>query len=271
MKAGTTWLHNQLSNHPEISFTPEKEIHYFSAVSGGWNLLSHEARIRKFFLNIEGKDFNRFKETINGICWYADYAESPCINDSWYQDLFKNVSGAYCADFCNLNSRLDDSGWLRVRQNVSHKLKVTYCLRDPFKRAWSHYKFHMGWIQNRQGILSDGFNEFKNLLNTDWFKEIARYDLVINRLEKNLTRDEFKIFYFEDFHSRPQSTLDQLCDFLGIAKINTASISDRKTNVSRDVAIPEDWGDFLWDYLTPVYVALDEKGLLHTNWIRRSQ
>eukprot|EP00493_Phyllostaurus_siculus_P000433 UN00435 len=25
MKAGTTWLYEQLKNHPEIHFTPEKE------------------------------------------------------------------------------------------------------------------------------------------------------------------------------------------------------------------------------------------------------
>jgi len=30
MKAGTTWLYKQLQYHPEIYFTPEKEIHYFA-------------------------------------------------------------------------------------------------------------------------------------------------------------------------------------------------------------------------------------------------
>ena len=29
MKAGTTWLYRVLERHPELYFTPEKEIHYF--------------------------------------------------------------------------------------------------------------------------------------------------------------------------------------------------------------------------------------------------
>ena len=30
MKAGTTWMQHVLAEHPEIYFTPEKEIHYFA-------------------------------------------------------------------------------------------------------------------------------------------------------------------------------------------------------------------------------------------------
>ena len=28
MKAGTTWLYSLLESHPQIQFTPEKEIHF---------------------------------------------------------------------------------------------------------------------------------------------------------------------------------------------------------------------------------------------------
>ncbi len=270
MKAGTTWLYEQLKNHPDISFLPEKEIHYFSTVSGGWDLLSHEERMRKFFINVEGKSFERFQETISGICWYADYALPAHINNAWYQGLYKHASSKYCADFSNLTCNLDEAGWRRVRQNFSHKLKVTYCLRDPFKRAWSHYKFHMEWTGHSSNILSDGFEGFKNLLEEDWFKEIVRYDLAIKRLEKNLTVDEFKIVYFEDFRTSPQTSLDQLCEFLEIEKIKqTDSEFSIKVNPSQDIQMPEGWKDFLWDYLEPVYAGLDDRGLLHKDWLRR--
>ena len=34
-KAGTTWLHRQLSEHPECHFRTIKELHYFSAIEKG--------------------------------------------------------------------------------------------------------------------------------------------------------------------------------------------------------------------------------------------
>ena len=30
MKAGTTWLYSLLERHPQINFTPEKEIHFLA-------------------------------------------------------------------------------------------------------------------------------------------------------------------------------------------------------------------------------------------------
>lgn len=271
MKAGTTWLYDQLCAHPEITFVPEKEIHYFFSVTGRWNMLSQEARIQKFFANANGKNPQEFQEDIAKICWYANYASSERVNNYWYQSLFNGAKGKYCADFCNLNSNINEAGWRRVRQNFSQKLKVTYCLRDPFKRVWSHYKFHMDWIGRGENIISDGFDGFRNLLEEDWFKEIVRYDLVIKRLENNLTKDEFKIFYFEDFRASPQSALDQLCEFLEIGKIDKSeSELNNIVNASQNIKIPDEWSDFLWDYLDPVYAALDEKGFGHADWIRRA-
>lgn len=270
MKAGTTWLYQQLENHPEISFVPEKELHYFSAVTGGWDLIDHDARIQKFFININNKDFERLKETINGAAWYAKYASSSIVNDEWYQSLFDGVKGKYCADFCNLNSQLDSEGWQRVRQNYTNQLKVTYCLRDPFKRAWSHYKFHQEWIGNGNKIIELGIDEFKLFLNQDWFKKITYYHDVIGTLRENLRDDEFKVFFFEDFRSAPQTTLNQLCSFLGIKNVK-AQISKEKINQSQSLKIPSQWEDYLWNFLEPVYASLDKSGLTHPKWSKKSK
>lgn len=46
MKVGTTWLYGQLKDHPDIHFTPEKEIHYFANKVGIESQLSHVNRIK---------------------------------------------------------------------------------------------------------------------------------------------------------------------------------------------------------------------------------
>jgi len=270
MKAGTTWLYEQFKNHPDIGTVPEKEIHYFASVTGKWNLLGHEDRINKFFINTDGKKFDEFKNTLDGICWYAEYAKPKYINDAWYQNLFRETKKKYCADFCNLNSSLDENGWRRVRQNFTGRLKVIYCMRDPFKRVWSHYKFHMEWIGRGNYILSDGLTGFKSLLNEDWFIDIVRYDLALEKMQSNLRDDEFSLFYFEDFRTDPQASIDNICDFLEISKIDkNESEFDIKVNPSQDIKIPDDYAEYLWEYLIPTYEALDKKKLTHNSWIRK--
>lgn len=271
MKAGTTWLYDQLKNHPEIYTSPEKETHYFGSVTGRWDLISHEARLQRFYIAISGKSFDEIKQSINWVSWYANYASPVRVNDSWYQSLFEGAKAKYCADYCNLNSNLDEIGWRRVRQNYNKQLKVVYCLRDPFKRLWSHYKFHMEWIGEGHNIIANGLDGFKSMIEQDWFYDIARYDLAIDRLQNNLLETEYKILYFEDFRTQPQLSLDSLCDFLDVSRINfIPSESDNKVNASLDIKMPEEWRDYLWSYLSPVYSALEEKGLIHSDWIKNN-
>jgi len=263
MKAGTTWLYVQLDDHPDIYVTPVKETHYFESMTGKWNLLSHEDRIQKFKMYT-----NMNQKSIDNIYWYVNYAKSPHIDDNWYQSLFENSNKMYCADFCNLNCFLGKSGWLKVRENFYGKLRVIYCLRDPFKRVWSHYKFHMEWIGKGDKIVTD-FKNFKSLLEEDFFYDVVRYDRAIDRLEKELSKDELKIYYFEDFRKKPQESLNNLYDFLEIAKVETNKTKlDTKVNSSQTIDLPEEWKDYLWDYLSPVYIELGKRGMLHEDWIK---
>jgi hypothetical protein len=265
MKAGTSWLYEQLKNHPDIYSLPIKESHYFANVTGQYDFIWHERRVKWFFDAINEKSFDEFKDNLDAILWYANFSKNTVVNDEWYQSLFKNSQKKYCADFCNLNANLNEEGWRRVRQNFSGKLKVTYCLRDPLKRAWSHYKFDLQFNGCESEALN--FKKLKAFFNDEATIKIARYDLAIERLRKHLSDDEFKIFYFEDFHESPQSTLNEICDFLEISKISRKD-SDLKEviNPSKNIAMTAEIEDFLMDYLSPIYVKLDQMGMIHPSW-----
>ena len=47
MKAGTTYLYSILKGHPDIYFSPEKEIHYLSQMYGPFRILGDGVRMRK--------------------------------------------------------------------------------------------------------------------------------------------------------------------------------------------------------------------------------
>lgn len=47
VKAGTTWLYDVMSRHPDVHFSHEKEIHYFYAQALRPGLLPDRARMRR--------------------------------------------------------------------------------------------------------------------------------------------------------------------------------------------------------------------------------
>jgi hypothetical protein len=90
-KSGTTWLHAQLKDHPEIGFSNVKEVHYFNTVHKGSVLLTRrkvnqlENIIKNNRLGLERyfADLSAGKPVNKGI----QKLLSP-VDDQWYMDLF---------------------------------------------------------------------------------------------------------------------------------------------------------------------------------------
>jgi hypothetical protein len=118
MKAGTTWLYEQLRDHPEIYFTPEKEIHYFANAIGIENQLNHRNRILKLKALMErtAKGNPTFiAQHLDEISWYVNYAKQREISNDWYVRLFEDSADKVCADFSNLYCQMGQDGWDNVR------------------------------------------------------------------------------------------------------------------------------------------------------------
>ena len=268
MKAGTTWLFEQLNDHPKIHSTPEKEIHYFEQVSGNSNPISYSKRRDRMIQVIADKNQSYVLNHLDKIQWYLNYGRDEVINDAWYERLFgasAKREDVYCADYSNLYALLDRRGWERVRQNCK-KLRVVYTLRDPVSRIWSHYKFHMQFIGQGDKILESGTDHFVGMLNKDWFWHHAEYDQCLDRLNKFLAEDEFKVLFFEDFRKKPQESMNAFCEFLGTDSIVLSSTAVDAVNASADVVMPVEWKEIIQTKLEPTISALKSKGIVHESW-----
>jgi predicted nucleic acid-binding Zn-ribbon protein len=270
MRSSTTWLHAQLKDHPQIYFTPVKEIHYFAHARKIYDFESKANRLK--WLNVifseqEDQDHSYFASNARRFGWFGRYVRPEEVSDDWYQSLFVDRQDEkYCADFSNLNSLLDEEGWKLVRKNC-RKLKVIYVLRDPLERAWSHYKHEMKWNGLSAEVREGNFELFRETVGKDWFWEQARYDLAINRLRASLGDDEFRVFYFEDLHSRPKESLRELCDFLEIEPCeDSIDDADERVNASTSMEIPTLFAIHLHDRLKAVYDDLQKMGFSHPQW-----
>jgi len=270
MKAGTTWLYEQLKDHPEIHFTPEKEIHYFANKVGIENQLNHRKRIIKLKETMErcAKGNPKFiSENLDDIYWYANYARQKEIDNEWYESLFfLNTENKFCADFSNLYCQMDKDGWDNVRKTAKN-IKVIYTLRDPLERLWSHYKFHMKWVNREDEALEVGFEHFKNLLDQHFFWVNAEYAKNYKLLKQSLKDDELMILYFEDFREDPVKMLLEVQEFLGLEKIvpDTKKL-EKKVNKTKEFDIPEEWMEYMKGKIAGEIEELKENGVWHGRW-----
>ncbi|MBT2787313.1 MULTISPECIES: sulfotransferase [unclassified Halomonas] len=272
MKAGTTWLYEQLKDHPDIYFTPEKEIHYFANAVGIEKQLNHRNRLLKLKAIMErcGKGNPKFiSENIDEIAWYANYAHPSEISNQWYESLFsQNEYKKICADFSNLYCQMGSDGWENVHK-VAENVKVIYTLRDPLSRLWSHYKFHMLWVDREDEALEAGFENFKELLDKSWFWVNAEYAKNFQLLKQNLDDDQLMILYFEDFRERPEEKLLEVQEYLGVSKfMPTKDGLNKKVNKTKSFELPEEWESYMKEKIEPLCVEMKELDLWHPSWNR---
>ena len=270
MKAGTTWLYAQLKHHPDIYFTPEKEIHYFANKVGIDNQLNHRARTEKLktCLNQHQKgNLKHLAHHASEIAWYSEYANAKQLTNQWYENLFRmNQTQKYCADFSNLYCMMDTKGWDNVHQ-VAKNVKVIYTIRDPLARLWSHYKFHMLWVNREDEALDAGFEHFKDLLNKPWFWNNTDYAKNYTALKQNIAPEDFLILYFEDFRAEPMQKLTEIQTFLNIKPLEVSAESlEKKVNKTKEFDIPQEWLEFMQKKLQPLCEQMQEVGIWHSKW-----
>ncbi|MEL6168415.1 MAG: sulfotransferase [Pseudomonadota bacterium] len=217
MKAGTTWLYSVLGQHPDIYFSPEKEIHYFYAVHVRPDVLSDANRLQ----NVQTK-YLRFDPTKgrtrvvrDRLRWAANYLDSP-IDDHWYRQLFAlRRDQKWAADFSNLYAHLPSAAWARIAEQVD-QLRVIYTLRDPVDRLWSHAKFHLRLTGQEDSIDRWDRREMNRFLRQPFIWENAEYGAAIRRMQEGLPESSLKIAWHEGIHSDPRAFLSEMEVFLGL-------------------------------------------------------
>jgi len=245
MKAGTTWLYAHLEHHRDIHFSREKEVHYFAHVNTYHSPLGQGQRLSRFkdamkHIDVSHGDVGRISQYVD---WYKGYISNP-VDDVWYENLFKDRgSERYLTDFSNLYSHIDSTGWDHIKQ-ISRNLRVTYIMRHPLARLWSHVKFHTKIVGEYDAMLNWSPEEFSDMVRKAFIWDNTEYCRVVRTLSENLEPDQFKVFFFEDIHADPLAALRQLEDFLQIGrhKYDSATLTER-VNVSSQLALPAAFED----------------------------
>lgn len=252
MRSGTTWLYNVIKDHPDLYFTPQKELHFlYDFYNRGGREQSLELPLwdRQYITSPptygspEDEDARRerleylFKWGLLQLGYNRDY--------DYYNRLF-SLRGreAYCCDMSNLTSHISQEGLADIKERFGN-VKVALVLRDPLYRLWSHFVYtcqrsHEGpfdeshWGEDRIRKWLSGGNR--------WVPGCLNYVETVDKLD-SVFGDDFALIFYEDMLLDIKAVLKKLEEFLEIPPFN---YSDSKINkvVNLAAGLSEPWESF---------------------------
>jgi len=256
-KSGTTWLHAQLKDHPQIGFSNVKEIHYFNTIHKGSLLLARRKvnRLEKIIKN------NRTALERHFANWSAgkpvnkglQQLLSP-VDNQWYIGQFPKNNRKYCADFTPEYALLPDAGFENIKQ-VCKNSKIIFIMRDPIERA----KSAMRYFYETQGktITDISHEQILKLATSDLIIQMSSYDITINRLDKHFAQHNVLYLFFENVMQDKQSGINRVTDFLDIEPIQNAEEQlEQRVNVTAGYEFSDAINEMLKSKLKRTYEFL---------------
>jgi Sulfotransferase domain len=160
----------------------------------------HEAMQDVAWLPRNVKETRFFNERYqNGIAWYAWHFR--------HADASRPI-GEVCPYFGSPDA-ID-----RIAAYIP-RCKIIVTFRDPADRAYSFYRLMRRYIWTRAN--------FEETLAT---REIIafgnRYAFLLAKWQERFGRDRVLVMLYDDLVSNPQAFLDQICDFVGAARVKLA-------------------------------------------------
>jgi len=242
MKAGTTWLFAVLQRHPDLYFTPEKEIHYFYHRYVNGNVLNDRRRLKeardRYILRFDPAKAN-IEYIRRNLHWVAQYLSSP-IDDFWYRGLFAYMRNeTYGCDFSNLYAHLPAEAWSRISAQCD-RLRVLYTLRHPVKRLWSHVRFQLQLSGDLGKLQTWSPEELRSFSRQPHIWDNAEYGRVLRSMSAGLAPEMLKVILYEDLHADHRKVLAEIEDFLDIARFDyPEALLSRRINESVKSPMPE--------------------------------
>ncbi|MDD9720303.1 sulfotransferase [Sulfitobacter sp. PR48] len=271
-KCGTTWLYWVMASHPELHFTPEKELHYFHYKYGQEAILSNERRLQNATARVLSRidparsDIHQVRRNLRFL---DAYLNEP-INDIWYANLFRaKRRGTYSCDFSNFSALLPAQAWPEIAANCD-KLRVLFTMRDPMDRLWSHVKFHLQVTGQVDKLDTWSPEEFRTFARRPFIWDNCEYGVALRKMTAGLRPEMLHVQYYEDLFLDTGATLGALESFLGIAPRSYPSDRlERKVNATLERPMPDFFPDLFGPDLDRIASEVEDLGYtLQKSWRR---
>lgn len=218
MRSGTSWLHMNLLEHPDIWLPPVKELHYLDHLAERNRglpivLQDHASRRRAWrYVRDQAERAWAFRPP-DRVGWAMRYFLRP-PSAAWYASLFP--SGAKAAGECTPAYSVMSEEALQLLQNLSPNLRIVYLLRNPVHRDWSHAA---KLLRNRRGgpsIDAAPDRSVRRALRVAARSGKSDYLGTLRRWQRHFPPEQMLVGFFDELERNPHALLARILQFLGV-------------------------------------------------------
>ena len=223
-KGGTTSIYHYLKQHKQVYLSPVKEPHFFSK-DIDVNLFKREFAQNKL------QDIDKY---VNGEM--KEEFHAAFIRDiEQYKKLFSKVQDQKAVGELSTSYLFSEVAAKEIKALIPD-CKIIICLRNPFERAYSHYRMNL-WTGN-----SNEFDFYKALVedydykpkvwgNAHLYTEIGLYYQQVKRYLDLFGKDNVKIIFTEDMKKNAAQVVKELYEFIGVDSSFVPDTSTRYNEV----------------------------------------
>lgn len=216
-RCGTTWLSQYLRDHPEVGFSPLKEVRFFDSkyVPELAGIVRNPLQTRLAMRGLAGEVLRRpFR--VPELGWYLRGVRNH--DDEHYRRYMRAVArGRKIGGEISPSYALLDEHAIGEMDRILEKPLYLLSLRNPADRLLSEISFRRNKLGKETDIARDDMaslvaRRLEQSPHGDYAGAVRRYHKVSGP-------ERLKVFFYEDlFHpERQQAVLDSVTAFLGIA------------------------------------------------------
>lgn len=245
-KAGTSWLHRYLSDHPDCHMRSIKELHYFDALDGDGiagqiehNLSAQHDLSARLEGASEARTANILRQLGDREHWLEVLQSDAEDVPAYMNYLTGSIDGeTLVGDMTPAYSLLSEIR-LEMMTKLAADTKFIYLLRDPVARLWSHVRMiaarrcDTGQVERKRAD-----RIFDRVLDgrEGQISQRCDYRAAIEKLRRVVDPSRLLIVFYEDLFNG--DGVRQICDFLGISGI--AGDQGRRVHAGQPLAMHND-------------------------------
>jgi hypothetical protein len=225
-KAGTTWLYENLRQHPQVWLPPLKEIHYFDRGGRPYLLdgLARNAQKRYRFRRWLIPALADLWQAPSNLGWYIRFF-AEVRTPTWYHSLFHPEADQIAGDITPTYSVLSEAKIAQVAELLP-TAKLILILRDPLERIWSHAAMYFSRYGQR-GLEAAPRDAIVAFLNRPDVRQRSDYLTILAHWERFFPPEQLYIGFYEQLRRDPVRFFQTICHFLAIPPIVPPHITAR--------------------------------------------
>lgn len=261
-KAGTTWLHDYCSGHPQICVPVFKELDYWSAIRGGFGT----GMLRNRLAKLEGR--SPLRRAVSGFLFAKkaralELAERLVAGEtpghaSYADALFQTYTDQRAAGEISPQYAMLGRDAFAEMNALGRDVRFALVMRDPLSRFFSGVKHSVRAVHGDTGVTDDRVRDLwmRQLDKAERVYSLLRssYDMTIRELEAAVPQDRIGYFFYETLFT--QAEVDRFCRLLGVDPRPARLGSVRHGGAGKSVAMPADLAERTLALLAPTYEFL---------------